>query len=93
MYEHRIRPADKHLMQADREYCYMDCSIAYETQSATVHISIFGLEHYQDEVRRAVSEFDLRRLVAEYEAAGWEHLHVEHGREYEGHYFQRQKGA
>lgn len=89
MYEYRIRPEDKHLMQPNIEYCYMDCSVDYASNTASVRIAIFDLEGYQDEIQDDVSENGLRILVAAYEQKGWQHLHVENGREYEGHYFQR----
>lgn len=91
MTEGKIRPQDKHLMQPGMEYSYIDCDIDYTTLTATVRIAVFDLDHYRDEVRHSVTESELAQIVAAHERAGWRHMRAEHGREYEGHYFQRPK--
>ncbi len=87
----KIRPQDEHLMQPDLEYCYMYCDIDYGKMTATVCIETFTIGDYNREHQYDVTEHGLRQIVAQYEAEGWAHVRAEHGREYEGHYFQRRK--
>ncbi len=89
MYEHRIRPGDTYLMNAETEYCYIYCDINYSDMTAIVTVTCFTLDERTDKTLYDVKEADVHMLVGRMQAEGWQHLHTEHGREYQGFYLQR----